>query len=281
MLIAVIACTLFTIVIWLAWMRQINRNRLQAIEGTLAQHTQRSLQEFFVFLPVKWLIRGYLIASIILPLIMGSLWGVNSAGITLLTCLVSPPLIYRRFRNKRYRALQRQLPMLLMNLSNQLKSGMSMVNAITSLFGEFEAPLGQEINEIIRQIKLGDDLPTALIGWQQRVPIFSITLVVQALILGYRNGGQQSQVLRRLAENLGQQQKVRDRQQALSAQGRMQAWVLICMPFALFLLLNWMKPTHTAYLTNTLVGQVALGAALILTLIGAMMVKRILNTDDF
>ena len=61
----------------------------------------------------------------------------------------------------------------------------------------------------------------------------------------------------------------------------MQAWVLISMPLALFLLLNWMKPTHTAYLTGTLIGQVALGAAVILTLIGAMMVKRILNTDDF
>lgn len=281
MLIEVILCVLLTIGIWLTWMRQLNRNRIQAIEGTLAHHTQRSLQEFFVFLPVKWLIRGYLIASCILPLVMGMTLGLQSAGVTLAVCLISPPMIYRWLRNKRYRALQRQLPMLLMNLSNQLKSGMSMVNAITTLFDEFEAPLGQEVNEIIRQVKLGDDLPSALANWQQRVPIFSITLVVQALILGYRNGGQQSQVLRRLAENLGQQQKVRDRQQALSAQGRMQAWVLISMPLALFLLLNWMKPTHTAYLTGTLIGQVALGAAVILTLIGAMMVKRILNTDDF
>lgn len=281
MLIAVVGCVLMTTVVWLAWMRQLNKNRIQAFEGTLAQHTQRSLQEFFVFLPVKWLIRGYLFACASLPLLAGLVWGGKAALVTLLVCVVSPPVLYRRMRNKRYRALQRQLPMLLMNLSNQLKSGMSMVNAVTSLFDEFEAPLGQEVNELIRQVRLGDDLPTALADWQRRVPIFSITLVVQALTLGYRNGGQQSQVLRRLAENLGQQQKVRDRQQALSAQGRMQAWVLICMPLALFLLLNWMKPTHTAYLTNTLIGQVALGVAIVLTLIGAMMVKRILNTDDF
>ena len=106
-------------------------------------------------------------------------------------------------------------------------------------------------------------------------------MVVQSLILGFRSGGQQSELLMRLAENLQKQEHIRERQATLSSQAKMQARVLVLMPIALFFLLRSMKPDHIAMLTGTLVGQLMLVAAGVLMIIGGWMMKKILNTDDF
>lgn len=268
-------------VFWGSLLVQFNKRRLKHIEGTLEINAQRSLQEFFLYLPARVLVRLYLFAMLLVPVFGWLLGDWLTAMVCLLVVVVAPPAGYRWLLKRRYRALQKQLPPMLVTLSNQLRSGISMANAIGGLRGELAAPLGQEVNEILRQVKLGQDLESALLGWQKRVPIFSVKMVVQSLILGFRSGGQQSDLLMRLADNLQQQQHIRERQATLSSQAKMQARVLVLMPVALFFLLRSMKPDHIAMLTDRLIGQLMLVAAGILMLLGGWMMKKILNTDDF
>lgn len=277
----VAACVLICATFWGAILVQINRQRLKAIEGTLESNTQRSLQEFFLFLPVRTLVRLYLLMCLMVPLICWLLGDWLTALLGAISIGVAPPLGYRWLLKRRYRSLQAQLPPMLVTLSNMLRSGTSMANAVSRLKGQLPSPLGQEIDEILRQVKLGQSLEVALLGWQQRVPIFSVKMVVQSLILGFKSGGQQSDLIVRLADNLQKQQHIRERQATLSSQAKMQARVLVAMPVALFLLLRQMKPDHIAMLTDTLVGKGLLVLALVLMVIGGWMMKRILNTDDF
>lgn len=274
-------CLLLCGVFWGSLVVQLNRRKLRSLEGQLAQNTERSLQEFFLFLPVKILVRIYLALCVLAPVLAWLVGDWLTALISFAVVLVAPPLLYRWLLKRRYRQLQKQLPPLLVTLSNQLRSGISMANAMASLKGKLAAPLGQEVNEILRQVRLGQDLATALLGWQARIPIFSVKMVVQAIILGFKSGGQQSDLLMRLAENLQQQQNIRERQATLSSQAKMQARILVLMPVALFLLLRSMKPDHIAQLTGTLAGQLMLAGATVLMLIGGWLMKRILNTDDF
>lgn len=274
-------CLLLSTVFWCTLLIQINRRRIESLEGALETNAQRSLHEFFLFLPAKILVRLYLTLCVMAPLFG---WLIDD-WLTALFCLVivviAPPVGYRWLLKRRYRALQKQLPPMLVTLSNQLRSGISMANSINGLKGELAAPLGQEMNEVLRQVKLGNDLEQALLSWQSRVPIFSVKMVVQSLILGFRSGGQQSDLLMRLADNLQKQEHIRERQATLSSQAKMQARILVLMPVALFFLLRSMKPDHIALLTDTLVGQLMLVAAGVLMTIGGWMMKKILNTDDF
>ena len=274
-------CLLLSTVFWCSLLLQFNRRRLRTLEGALENNAQRSLQEFFLFLPAKILVRLYLSLCLMSPMLGWLIGDWFTALICFGVVLVAPPMGYKWLLKRRYRVLQKQLAPMLVTLSNQLRSGISMANAINGLKGEIAAPLGQEINEVLRQVKLGHDLEQALLGWQQRVPIFSVKMVVQSLILGFRRGGQQSELLMRLADNLQQQEHIRERQATLSSQAKMQARILVLMPIALFLLLRKMKPDHIAMLTDTLVGQLMLVAAAVLMCIGGWMMKKILNTDDF
>lgn len=277
----VAVCLLLSTVFWCSLLIQVNRKRLKTLEGSLESNAQRSLQEFFLFLPVTILVRLYLSLCVMAPMLGWLLADWLTALMCFAVVVIAPPVSYRWLLKRRYRALQKQLPPMLVTLSNQLRSGISMANAINGLKGQLAPPLGQEVNEILRQVKLGHDLEQALLGWQQRVPIFSVKMVVQSLILGFRSGGQQSELLMRLAENLQKQEHIRERQATLSSQAKMQARILVLMPIALFLLLRSMKPDHIAMLTDTLVGQLMLLAAAVLMVIGGWMMKKILNTDDF
>lgn len=274
-------CLLLCGVFWGSLLVQLNKRKLSSLEGQLTQNTERSLQEFFLFLPVKVLVRLYLTFCFFVPVVGWLVGDWLAALISFVVVLVAPPVAYRWLLKRRYRQLQKQLPPMLVTLSNQLRSGISMANSMASLKGQLAPPLGQEVNEILRQIRLGQDLETALLGWQARIPIFSVKMVVQALILGFKSGGQQSDLLMRLAENLQQQQNIRERQATLSSQAKMQARILVMMPVALFLLLRSMKPDHIAQLTGTLAGQLMLAVAAVLMVLGGWLMKRILNTDDF
>ncbi|RUO68856.1 type II secretion system F family protein [Idiomarina ramblicola] len=265
---------------WLWILSHLTPKRYQLLEEKLRLSTVRSLEEFFLRMPVTILVRGYLIVTILIPLIVwlsvSKLWAVAAFILT----LVAPPFVYRHLKKQRYMKIEKQLPAMLIGLSNQLRSGTSVGSALKNLKGTLLPPLGQEVDELLRQEKVGKPLADCLEDWQLRVPAFSITLVVQSLVLGLKSGGQQSDLFLRLADNLQQQQHIKERQMTLTSQARMQAKILVMMPVGLYFLLSWIKPEHTALFTESRVGILMLIAAIILMFIGGWIVKRIMHPED-
>lgn len=265
---------------WFWIFSQLTPRRYQKFEEKLTVSTVQSLEEFFLRMPVKILVRGYLIITVMAPVIVWLTVDMTWALPTLALTLSAPPFIYRYFRKIRFSKIERQLPGMLIGLSNQLRSGTSVGAALKSLQGTQLFPLGQEIDELLRQEKVGKPLTECLEDWQRRVPIFSIKLVVQSLVLGLKSGGQQSDLFLRLADNLQQQQHIKERQLTLTSQARMQAKILVLMPVGLYFLLSWMKPEHTALFTNSSIGMGMLAVAFVLMVFGGWMVKRIMNPED-
>lgn len=271
---------LMSVCCWVWIFSHATPDRYQAFEDKLTLSTVRSLDEFFLTLPVGWLVRSYLVAVVSLPLfiwaMLSSAWAFGAFVIT----LIAPPVLYRFFKRRRFERLEKQLPGFLISLSNQVRSGASVTSALKSFKGTTQAPLGQEVDEMLRQEKVGRPFVECLDSWQSRVPIFSVTLVAQALKLGLKSGGQQSDIFLRLAENIQQQQHIKERQLTLTSQARMQAKILVLMPLGLYFLLGWIKPDHTAVFTESTIGLVMLFASLILMIVGGWMVKKIMDPDN-
>lgn len=265
---------------WLWIFSHLTPKRYQKLEEKLTLSTVRSLEEFFLRMPVTILVRSYLVVTLLSPLIVWFYVNRTWAAATFILTLLAPPFVYRHFKKQRYIKIEKQLPGMLIGLSNQLRSGTSVGSALKNLKGTLLPPLGQEVDELLRQEKVGKPLTDCLEDWQRRVPVFSIKLVVQSLVLGLKSGGQQSDLFLRLADNLQQQQHIKERQITLTSQARMQAKILVMMPVGLYFLLSWMKPEHTALFTESRVGIFMLIAALILMIIGGWMVKRIMHPED-
>lgn len=269
-----------TVSCWFWLFSHATPDKYQEFENKLKLSTVRSLEDFFLNLPVSWLVRGYLLLLVILPVIVWLtspvLWAICSFVLT----LIAPPFMYRFLKKKRFEKLEKQLPGMLISLSNQIRSGASVSTAFKSFKGSMQPPLGQEIDEILRQEKVGRPFIECLDDWQRRVPVFSVKLVAQALKLGLKSGGQQSDIFLRLAENIQQQQHIKERQLTLTSQARMQAKILVLMPAGLYFLLGWIKPNHTAVFTESFIGMGMLAASLLLMILGGWMVKKIMNPDD-
>ena len=66
---------------------------------------------------------------------------------------------------------------------------------------------------------------------------------------------------------------------ALTAQGRASGWVLALLPIALAAILSVMNPSYLAPLWEDQIGRLAIGAALVLELIGFIVIKRIVDIE--
>ncbi|MCA1767979.1 MAG: type II secretion system F family protein [Idiomarina sp.] len=265
---------------WVWILSQLTPRQYQKFEEKLTISTVQSLEELFLRLPVKTLVRAYLIITLLFPIVVWLNSNIKWSAFTFVITVLAPPIIYRYFKKRRFVRIEKQLPGMLIALSNQIRSGTSVGAALKSFKGTMLAPLGQEVDELLRQEKMGKPLTECLEQWQFRLPLFSIKLVVQSLVLGLKSGGQQSDLFLRLADNLQQQQHLRERQLTLTSQARMQAKILVLMPVGLYFLLSWMKPEHTALFTESRVGILMLIVAFILMSIGGWMVKRIMHPED-
>ena len=67
--------------------------------------------------------------------------------------------------------------------------------------------------------------------------------------------------------------------QALTAQGRMQAWVVACLPPLLALVLDRLEPEAMAALWHTPLGWSVLAAIVVLESLGIYLIRRIVAID--
>ena len=90
-----------------------------------------------------------------------------------------------------------------------------------------------------------------------------------------RVGGSLAGILDMVAESVRRRQLFGRRLKALTAQGRMSAYVLMGLPIFLALGLTAINPTYMAPLFGTGAGHVMLLAGVVLMGIGAVVLKRI------
>lgn len=94
-----------------------------------------------------------------------------------------------------------------------------------------------------------------------------------------QTGGELSDALNNIAKTLRNIEQAEGKIKALTAQGKMQAWVVGLMPVVLMLVLHKMEPEAMSELWSTQVGYMALGAIAILEFLGIIFIKKIVNID--
>ena len=67
--------------------------------------------------------------------------------------------------------------------------------------------------------------------------------------------------------------------QTLTSQGRMSGWVLAVLPFGLGALISVMNPSYMEPLFTERIGQIAIGVAVIMVLMGFIVIQRIVKID--
>ncbi|MCL2658839.1 MAG: type II secretion system F family protein [Betaproteobacteria bacterium] len=259
---------------------QIIAEGMRQYRERFQEQTQFKLREMFLFIDPR---RLFALNLILVFVLAGLVWLVSGNPVVALLVCIALILLPRRllnyFRQRRLERFEAQLPDALLMLSGGLKAGASLNSALQQLVREAEAPLSQEFGLLVREQRLGVSIDDSLQHLQKRIPLQSVLLLVSAMRIANETGGALAETLERTAQTLRSKAQIEGKISALTAQGKLQAWIVGALPLALMLVLHYLEPTEMEKLWHTTVGWIALAVILLFEAAGIYVIRRIIAID--
>jgi tight adherence protein B len=227
---------------------------------------------------------GRRIAHIQLALVAAILVGafdLESWGTLILLPIVSaaPLAVLRRRRERRIALIELQLDGWLMVLSNALKAAPSLGEALASSASLSRPPLSQEIDLVLKEVRLGSPTDRALLQMAARVDSRALWGAVATLLVARQTGGDVSRILEESAETLREMARLEGVVRAKTADGRSQAYVLSAMPFLLLGAIHFVDPNWLSALGDSALGYLVVAISAGLWMLGFLSARRILAVD--
>ena len=219
------------------------------------------------------------LALAVVGLLLGQRWGsLGSLGLAAVGLLL-PYLWLRRQQRKRESAFEAQLPESLDMLVNALQAGYSLQAAMEFVGRETPAPLGVEFSRFYDEQRLGMEVRTALIRFQERVGTVDARMFVTSLLIQRETGGNLGEVLTNLSTLMRERVTFRLELATLTAEPRMSAKVLAALPLAVVLLIGAINPEFMRPLIDTPAGHKLVAYAACSVAVGYLVMSRIANVD--
>ncbi len=219
-------------------------------------------------------------AAVVVVATMLSLVVTGSVILGLIVGLVSallPVAVVSFLAGRRRKQFMGLLPDTLSLLAGTLRAGYSLMQGVEAVSQEVSEPMGLELRRVVTEARLGRPLEEALDGVAERMASPDFAWAVMAIRIQREVGGNLSELLLTVAETMIQRERLRRDVAALTAEGRMSAYVLIALPIGLGLVMFVMNKEYTSKLLDTTAGNVMLGAAVISAGIGYLWMRKIIN----
>ncbi|RUO57339.1 type II secretion system F family protein [Pseudidiomarina insulisalsae] len=250
----------------------------QQIRSSLARETENSLATLLIFLPVTqfWtLVGGFTLLVCTLVLVISQQWQWVLACFVL--CIAALPWLRVVARNRRVTLIERQLPEALRLLATSLQAGLSLMPALILTAQQVRAPLATELKLVAQRQQTGDSLTAALNDFYQRADTALVQFFTFALITSARYGGQQAEMLNRMARAIQQQHYAQERILSLSAQARLQGKIMFVLPLFLYVAIRAVSTESSQLLTQTDAGKLVLVVCACMMAVGFFLTRRILG----
>ena len=209
------------------------------------------------------------------PWIANLLLGLAGVGVAWWLLRKAVDSMYSRY----VRRFDEQLVDALVMASNALRVGLSLPQALEIVTKEMPAPISQEFSLVLKEHRMGKTLDEALNSMADRIPSLDLTMVVNAVLILRETGGNLSETFDTIVYTITEREKVKDKIRTLTAQGRVQGIILICMPFVMAYLLNWANPDYMRPMFTTLLGWLLLLFMTLMLLAGGLMIRKIVTID--
>lgn len=194
------------------------------------------------------------------------LWAVLLAA---LAPLIASLYLTLRISRRRARFAD-QLDDTLQLVSGNLRAGHGLTQAIDSVARYADPPTSEEFSRIVNESRIGRDLNVALASTAERMQSDDFNWAAQAIAVNRETGGNLAETLQRTAATIRERNQIRRQVKALSAEGRLSAIILICLPIAVFLIVLLIQPGYLAPFFETIFGWLALAGAVVLLIIGTV-----------
>lgn len=203
----------------------------------------------------------------------------RNAWFALAAALIGFPLpfayVYGK-RNRRMEALRSQLSDSFDLMARILRAGQSMTQAMRGVAEQFPSPISEEFAFSSEQMNLGLAPEISLRALARRTGLIELNIFVVAVLVQRQVGGNLSEILENLASVVRERYRIRGVIRGLTAEGRLQALILMALPPLLLVLMLIVNREYANLLLARPMLLVGMG---VLMGLGALWIRKIVNFD--
>jgi tight adherence protein B len=162
-------------------------------------------------------------------------------------------------------------------MASSLRSGLAFGQALEQVVKHQPAPISQEFALVLREQRLGVPIDKALQGFATRVDLPDARMLVTTLAIARELGGGLAEALERYARMVRRRLALENRIRALTAQGKLQGWIMGALPIGLAAVLWWLNPNEMNQLIESPAGWAVIAVLVVLEWVGFLLIRRIVQ----
>jgi len=189
-------------------------------------------------------------------------------------------MLYRLIRvERRTQTFADQLPDVLQLVVGSLRSGFSLPQAFDAMVRESSGIVAAEFGRAMAEQRLGADISDALERAAARTRSEDLQQAVIAVRIQREVGGNLAEVLQNTVDTMRERGRLRRHVRALSAEGRLSAWILIGLPIVLATFMYIFRRAYLRPLITERLGITMLLVGLVLFVVGIIWMTRVIRVD--
>ncbi len=184
---------------------------------------------------------------------------------------------------RRLKLFNHQILDTLVLLSNAVKAGYSMLQAMEMVAKETPPPMQKEFARVIREISLGVSIEDALTNMKERVPSDELDLMVTVVLIQRQIGGNLSEILDKIAHTIRERMRIHGEIRTLTAQGRISGMVVGGLPVGLGFILYFINPDYISllwtYKSGWFCSYYLIILGIVMEIVGGLIILHITNIE--
>jgi tight adherence protein B len=252
-------------------LKRFERRYLERIHRELDSIYSRTSPKRFFYTHMAILTAVFLVVSMTIGIFNGVL-------VSILIGMI-PWAMLSRAKRQRTARFEEMLPDSLISLSNSLRAGLTLPQAMSILVENIGAPISEEFGLLLKEHRLGLTLDESMNNMGERVRSKNLDLVITSIQVARVAGGNLPQVFEDTATAIREITRLESKISTMTAQGKMQAWVLGGLPVGMGAIIYRVDPTMIAPLWEEPIGWIILFFITLMEIVGIFMIRKIVAVD--
>jgi len=184
----------------------------------------------------------------------------------------------KKARDRRLEKLRAQLADAFELMARVIRAGQTLGQSLLAVADEFPQPIAGEFAQCYEQQNLGLSAEASFRDLNRRTGVIELKIFVLAVLVQQQSGGNLAELLGKLAAIVRERYHIRGTISTLTAEGKMQGWILAALPPVMLLLLLVLNPTY-AFVHFQAENRNTLLITFFVEGLGVLWIRKIINFD--
>ena len=191
--------------------------------------------------------------------------------------IILPRYLLDRAIVQRQKKFHNQLLDVLILIKGAVQSGYSLMQSLDLAIKEVPAPASEEFGRVLREIRLGISMESALINLAERMEDDDLQIVITAIIINSQVGGNLSLLLETTISTIRDRLHLMGEIRSLSAYARFVGYFLTLMPFITGAAIFMLSPSYFDTVKTSFITQIVYLMAFVSVIVGNIWIRQALR----